>query len=428
MSVDERPLDTLFRLAKREASGELISASARGEVHVYLQRGRVAWATDSEHPFAFTRHLQQTTQIDAASFRDILESCKRERLPLGETLVSWGVATLEEVRDALRHQLELALDVLRNGGPAQTLFLDRTRQFETYDSTLTFDLSEIAPDARLITERPTARPASSRAAVSSAPANVTRRLFESIDGAVWAALLDDFSVVESAPEPVPAERVPREAIERSLGDGAELVAVRSREGTLAGVALSGTRSLWCRLGRDATVGAAVSALSGYAGGPERRPADDGPKPPSRGATWTAGAAESAAASELRDFFSRAPETIAVFLTAMDQEPWFCGVGCDAVDAHSARELVQRRVSLLLLPHLFEQRAAEEAHDEDVGFKFLTVMSAERRLWCFGAELATKPRRALFVLLDRRASQGLGWAYLTSLSRQLFHVRGWERHG
>ena len=76
----------LSDLVACEASGELICVSDKFEVHVYFQRGRIAWATDSTRPLAFTRYLLETAKIDPEIFREILESCRREKRPLGETL------------------------------------------------------------------------------------------------------------------------------------------------------------------------------------------------------------------------------------------------------------------------------------------------------------------------------------------------------
>jgi len=47
-----------------------------------------------------------------------------------------------------------------------------------------------------------------------------------------------------------------------------------------------------------------------------------------------------------------------------------------------------------------------------------MVTGDGQLWCFGAELATEPRRTLWLFTDRRTAQGLGWAYLTSLTRQV----------
>lgn len=78
------PLAILVELSEARMSGELICASDEAEVHVYLQHGRIAWATDSTHPFAFTRRLREITAIENDTLREILEACKRERRPLGQ--------------------------------------------------------------------------------------------------------------------------------------------------------------------------------------------------------------------------------------------------------------------------------------------------------------------------------------------------------
>lgn len=432
MTLDERPLDTLRTIAERRGTGELICASPRAEVHVYLQNGRIAWATDSQHPFAFTRYLQKVADIDPDSFRDILDSCRREKRPLGETLVSWGVATWEDVRLALRHQIELALGVLACDGPNQTLFLDRTEQFAQYDSGLTFDIDGLLPDGAPRPSGATSRPSDAPSPVSAPVAQYARRLFDSVEGIVWAQLLEGTNVLDSAPEATASElrmpcggRFDDRISERTLLDGAELVVIRAPEGTLAGVTLSSHRSLWCRLTTDATVGAAVSALASY-GASDASPSafeiSSG-----RGAPWVIGESETIATSELRDFLGRAPETLAALITELDDGPWSCGVGA-ALPAEYALDLVRRRTHALAVPTVFEDQRSPDSVNADVGFRFRTMLARERRVWCFGAEIGTRRRRVLWLLLDRRSSQGLGWAYLTSLSRQLLHLRGWEGRG
>ncbi len=52
--VNEAPLSQLLGLAASEASGELVCEAGGVEVHVFLQCGRVAWASDSRYPRAFT--------------------------------------------------------------------------------------------------------------------------------------------------------------------------------------------------------------------------------------------------------------------------------------------------------------------------------------------------------------------------------------
>ncbi len=427
MTTEGKALDVLLALAAREATGELICASESGEVHVYLQRGRLAWATDSEHPFAFTRHLQEMTGIDTESFRDILDSCRRERRPLGETLVSWGVTTAEDVRAALRHQIELALGVLRADVPAQTLFIDRTRQFADYASDLTFDVRELTSgDGEQEGTRGTRTVPPAPKDVSMPPASRhARRLLESVEGLLWAELFERTTVIESAPEPAQSERFPRTVIEQTLLDGADLVALRGPEGTLAGVALGSSRSLWCRLAADATVGAAMAAIAAIAA-PERHAPGVDVAPFSASKSWTLGQEDAAPLRELREFLVRAPETLAALLTAVDDDAWAFGAGASAVAPQWALDVARRRGRVLAAPLFDDERTRED--ETSVGFAFRSMVTAERNVWCFAAELATHPRCVLWLLLGRTTSQGLGWAYLTSLSRRLLHLRDWGRHG
>ena len=434
MRTEPLPLDALRSVAERGCTGEFICASPTVEVHVYLQRGRIAWATDSEHPFVFTRQLQKTAQIDPESFRDILDSCRREKRPLGETLVSWGVATWDEVKDALRHQIELALDVLHHGGPAQTLFLDRTEQFAQYESGLTFDLAELLGDRDAAhapsqgSEAP--RPSDGSMSIPEGTRSVgpvslpsggqhARRLLDAVDGMLWAEHLEGTTVIEAAPEPSERPRFAPEIVERTVLDGAEVVALRAPEGTLAGALLSSSSSLWCRLTPEATVGLAISALAAFTG--TGTPASDSTNAHlERGPVWVIGG-DTPITTALQDFLGRAPETLATLLTDVDNGGWSCGAG-GALAPEYALEIVRRRAHVLAARTPFPAAARPEDSD-DVGFRFRTLVTRERSVWCFGAELGTRPRTILWLLLHRRSSQGLGWAYLTSLSRQLMHLRG-----
>lgn len=133
-------INLLRASARAQKSGELICAGPSIEVHVYLQRGRVAWATDSLHPYEFGRYLRARTSIDETMFGELLDECRRDRLPLGEALVGWKLATWEQVQAALHHQVSLAMRALLEGKGGPALFLDRPR-FTEYDERLTFDLS-----------------------------------------------------------------------------------------------------------------------------------------------------------------------------------------------------------------------------------------------------------------------------------------------
>lgn len=232
-------------------SGELICASDEAEVHVYLQHGRIAWATDSTHPFAFTRRLREITAIENDTLREILEACKRERRPLGETLVSWGAASREEVREALRHQVSLALEVIltSSSGVTQSIFLDRTRQFAQYDASLTFDLADLRRASSVL-------PSSQQKRTRSGLARDLMQRF----GALWVAVFDRMSLVEGEPDTsdLPPLDVPIQAV---LG-GSSIVIVRELSGTLAGASLGGGGTVWCELTRGAPLGPVFAALLG----------------------------------------------------------------------------------------------------------------------------------------------------------------------
>lgn len=414
--MTRHPLEMLKTIAADGGTGEFICASSTSEVHVFFQHGRIAWATDSLHPSAFTRSLQKSADLDPEAFRDILDSCRREKRPLGETLVSWGVASWDEVRDALRGQIELALEVLRPLPSAQTVFLDRTQQFATYGSELTFDVTELL-GATSVGADEAASTASAAVPPSSPGGRVSRRLFDVVDGIVWTELLDGETVLERFPTADDgASLLSVDIVSRTVLDGADLAVLRAPEGTLAGVALAGSRSLWCRLSVEATVGVAVAALSVFAlkeGGGVPAAALEGGAPP-----WAVG--ESAVNAELRDFLSRAPESLAALITdGVDREP-SCGVG-SSITPECALDIVARRTAALNVPAPFVESPATCADPNDVAFNFRTLLTREKAAWCFGTELGPRHRKTLWLLLDRSSSQGLGWAYLTSLSRRLLHM-------
>ena len=135
------PLKHLRLLVQQEATGEWVCASTRAEVHVFLQSGRVAWATSSAAELGFTQHLLEATEVDPASIREVVRACRRERPPFGETLVEWGLATEVEVRNALQAQIRDSLATLPSEG--ETVFLRQGRDYRGYNHDLTFAFDEV---------------------------------------------------------------------------------------------------------------------------------------------------------------------------------------------------------------------------------------------------------------------------------------------
>lgn len=135
----------LADLAARRACGELVCSSSADEIHVYLQEGRIAWASSKRQRHAFTSHLKETTGADDESIEAVVSECGRTHRPFGEALVSWKIATAEQVRASLRHQIRTALESVAKAEDARTLFLERERY--RYDEVLTFPLAEVLPGA-----------------------------------------------------------------------------------------------------------------------------------------------------------------------------------------------------------------------------------------------------------------------------------------
>src|SRR3990172_376544 len=124
--VNDTPLSQLLGLADSAASGEFVCESDGAEAHVFLQSGRIAWASDSRHPRAFTQHLKEHAGLDAGSREEAVAEARRSHVPIGETLVAWKLATKEQVRAALRCQIDLALAVIEQpSAAAKAVFLDR---------------------------------------------------------------------------------------------------------------------------------------------------------------------------------------------------------------------------------------------------------------------------------------------------------------
>lgn len=154
--VTDAPLEMVRRFLRNEASGEFIAVADNAEVRVYLQRGRLAWAHSSKVRHAFTQYLEDHCKIDHSVILAAVEESRRSGKPIGETLISTGMATLDQVREALKSQISGALDALRQITNARTIFVPRRELYEKYTQ-VTFDFADIVeeiiplePDARFV--------------------------------------------------------------------------------------------------------------------------------------------------------------------------------------------------------------------------------------------------------------------------------------
>jgi hypothetical protein len=143
-TLDSVSSSRLVALARAGASGELVCACEQGESHLYLQRGRVAWANDCKHQRAFTSHLKEHAKVDPAAIEDVVADCRATKRPLGEALVERNLATEAQVRAALRHQIGLALHIGECCNDGTAVFLQR--DYDVYDVRFTFDAAELVAE------------------------------------------------------------------------------------------------------------------------------------------------------------------------------------------------------------------------------------------------------------------------------------------
>ena len=402
-----KALDRLRRLAEDRASGELISVSDAAEVHVFLQHGRIAWATSSLHPLEFTRFLLETAEIETGTFREILESCRREKRPLGETLIAWGVATKEEVRAALHHQIESALSAIDDGASTELLFLKRSAQYADYDVTLTFDVADLVVPAPAAALRPSMLVVP---ATAPPPSEASVRVRMALDGVRWT---------EEVGAGCSSERIPRDLLDNSLLDGARLVTLQSSGETLAGTLLPQGRALFCLVDSSVTIGEIVSllgSLSAIHDASSMSPA------PLHGSPWTVGRPyDDRMAPVLDEFLERASDVRAVFLAPADQGNGVFGVGRGAVSGDELAQLVLRRGRAFAAPVVPRDSEPPSAADVE-GTTSFRAMTLETNCMLFATEIvAAGATHLVWIVLDESVSKGIAWSYLTSLGRTLARV-------
>lgn len=414
--MNQRPIDVLLELTHACASGELICVGDT-ELHVFLQEGRVAWATDSAQPFAFGRHLLEHTALTKETFQEVLESCRRDRLPIGETLIAWQVVTMEEIRAALEHQIRGALGALERCATGRTLFLERKRQFASYDARLTFPLDAV------------------RAGRALDVGELVAALAAAIPEAAW------FSVVARG-KGLSGQELPEGLLERSIGDGASAVALRTGAATLLGATIGETdHSVWCRLAPEAAFGIVQTTMARVAlAWKDMLPVEDEAAPSMSASGLRPMALREGTAAPIavvgpelpegdaiRAFMERAPEIVAAFVV---EEGIATGAVRRGWEASTLTEVIRRRRQLLDV----DVPADTSDSAEELGYRLRSVATAESQAWSFGAEIGTGRRRSVWMFMERSNAQGLGWAYLTSLGRQVEDAggerlqQGWNKTG
>lgn len=366
------PTEQLAAVVRSRKTGQFVFAAKDTEIHVYLQHGRVAWATDSRRPLEFMRRLMQRQHIDKESIRHVIESCRKERRPLGETLIEWGLASLEDVRDALYEQLSLSVTALSQEREGSSIFLERP-QFQSYDERLTFELTA------LITQL-------SEPSTDGSPRLDPTRVASAARAASWLSV-GTFSCPKEPRAPL--------ALHSLLTKGVDLVARRSPSGGTLGFVTADESLVFAGYDIDGDYGRLYVSLAPFIlPAPTLARAASAAHPLVEG--FSRGEIVAPAVVErLREVLHFGPSILAVALLDGSGEPLFSLDRSGAPGEWLA--WIAARPELLAL---LESPATR-------------VGVASRSHWIFGVALHGEESCSAWVLLERSARQGLGWAALTS---------------
>ena len=405
MSPDEASaLERLYDLAHRGCTGELICAMADVEVHVHLQAGRIAWATSSLHRLAFARYVVEECDIDSVALRELVLECQRERKPLGETLIAWGVASADGVRTALRRQVVEAVGCLGTGG--ETIFLKRESKYRTYNEEFTFPLEEIYAAAAPRHSPPTGSERSP-ARSSDRPCGQVGSLVELDSKILWAELYRD-GVLSDRASAGPS-RTPARAFGDILPKHSASLVVRSKRQSLIGFRLpkrGGT--VWCGLDRGAQLGTIRALAQEHMGCPPR----------SRGRARVApgevriGQDRGIHGATLDELMQRSDELAAVVLVDRALEAHCLAWRGEPYSNAGTQGLLDLAE---LLKGLSSTLPADEWMSTDA--PFMSLAAECETGWLFGGELLDRTARQLWIVMSPGPSQGLGWALLTALLRR-----------
>lgn len=404
---DETPGQFVLRLAREEASGELIVVDDSTQVHVFLEQGRFAWATSSSGPLAFSHYLVERGGVDRRRFAEAVERARRQGLRLGELLVGEGLATAAQIRAALLEQLAAAFRTLPSGSEVRAVFLPTAEDASPYARELTFELEELAPVLATVG--------------AESPEALLAGLARDLPEARWIQIFwNGAPVVSRSLEPATALPASLAGFaDLALEQRARLCVVRSLSFLLYGMALDGPgTSAWCALPGEIKLGLVHRVLAA------RRPVENGlnaePGPDLGGPIGSVvdGLPERTL-SVLAQGVRETPELAAAVLL----DPIGGGTACAARGGEpAARAAVDPAARLADLLECRELARLVESLDHGQDLVSGTPLALHRDLpgsrEFAGRVLTPTSRTVLWLRLAPGAPQGLGWALLTALTRRL----------
>ena len=374
-STAPTPFLQLCNHVRARRTGEFVFSATGSEIHIFLLSGRIAWATTARQPLEFIRYLIQQKGIDSATLRHVVETCRRERLPLGNTLVEWNIASLDDVREALAVQFRNSLDALRNETSGSSVFLDRPN-FRGYDERLTFDISSLLEAAAAPSEEEPPR--------DLAPNPVEAEIARVAQKASWIAVENGAASRDS--------RVPLPLFEL-LRHGTEFVARRKPDGGEIGFVTSDGSCVFVGFEQD-HYGLLLLSLTPFIPIEVRPTVVELPRYEPIEDSARVDAHHAPIVEQLREIIEFGPSLHGVALLDQNRQPIF--------------SLDRSRNPGESLKRIADRPALTDAL-QTTGTRLAV---AEGSHWLFGVALEDFASTA-WVLLDRNAPQSLGWAALSS---------------
>jgi hypothetical protein len=392
------PLPTLCEVCEQKRTGEFIVATGAREMHVFVREGAVAWATDSAEPASFSRMVKRACGIDDASLEEILQECRRSRIPLGETMVSLGLATEQQVHSALETQSRAVVRAIAALEQASFMFLERPA-YLAYRADLTFDLTE------LLTEQ-TADVAP--AVASSEPAPSWFRALRDLPAYSWSCECTGERIL-SHQRGVHRE-VPDVTHELEFA-GATFVALRTQSHCLVGARFDESRWGWCRIDHGGALAAVVAAFAG--GGAVALRSRETALRHGAPRDWECAPANHARSRVVDHAFHLAPGVLAfrVDHTGVQWNVWRRGAEPEELEEYSefcnqTRAIIQRVAPAQ--PPINEMRAEQ------------FVVAREERLCMRAREPVGDGHLTVWEIAEAGCPFGLGLAALSVIFRQALH--------
>jgi hypothetical protein len=141
-ALDHVPADASGALVRERADGTMAGA-------LLVDRGRVCWAMSEHYQLRLTDTLiEEQGDLTYEELDEVFAMCRREHMPLGETLIAYGLVSLPVLyRAVLRHTCE-ALDCLVREEASPWAWVEHSGY--GYDPMLTFSPTEVLAGVRAV--------------------------------------------------------------------------------------------------------------------------------------------------------------------------------------------------------------------------------------------------------------------------------------